>query len=501
MAQQTVLVLDCGSTNITAIAVDEDGRLLASHGEPNDPVQHQGCPQGWRVWDMDELWGKVSGLARRVCTDVGAETVKAVTITTWGADGAPVKPDGSPAYPPIAWSCARTEPLAQAVTPEQARRFYDVTGYQVISFNTYFKIAWLRENAPEALAAGNRWMMMPGLLSQKFCGEVSLDATSAGTMMALDMKAAQWSKELLDELGLDESLFPPIIYPGHVIGQVTAEAAAQSGVPAGTPVVAAGHDTQFAPIGSGAGPDEAVLSSGTWEILMLRTPSFEPTAEGFEEGLITEMDAVQGLYNPQLLMMGSGVLEWVRENMYGDVPERKDAYGVMIGEARQLEPGAGGVMMTPSFKSDTGPTKKYNTQGTIVGLDLDSTRAHVYRAALEGLSFQMKDALRVLTTATGFEPKGVRVVGGGSRNELWNQIRADVLNMPVAVTGHKEATVLGAAIAAWVGAGRFKDLQEGQKALATESVCVEPSADAAAYAELAERYGQLPPALKGFYSR
>ena len=567
MSQQVVLVLDCGSTNITAVAVDTGGRPVASASEPNGPAAQVGGREGWLVWDMDRLWKALSSLSRRVCSEVGGRNVRAVTITTWGADGAPVAADGALTYPPIAWECPRTSALSGQVSKAEARRLYDITGYQVISFNTLFKLKWLRENAPEALERADKWMMMPGLLSYRLCGEMSMDATSASTMMVMDLRAsnempreprcasgprrnpkgrgvfgwmpvsrglgasdplcadahapwpaakptpsrprgipleapreAMWSAELLGAVGLDESFFPPLLYPGAVIGRVSSAASQDTAIPEGTPVIAAGHDTQFAPIGSGARPDEAVLSSGTWEILMLRTGEFKPNYVGFSEGLLTELDAVRGLYNPQLLMMGSGVLEWVRETLYGDVGDRAEVYGTMIEEASRLKPGAGGVMMVPSFVPDAGPTKKHHTRGTVVGLGLASTRAHVYRAALEGLAFQLRDALRILTAATGFEPAGIRVVGGGSRNELWNQIRADACGIPVSVTGHKEATVLGAAIAAWVGAGRFESLQQGQRSLATETIVIEPSEDADAYGELFERYVLLAPALKDFYS-
>jgi len=501
MSSETVLVLDCGSTNITAVAVDATGKLGASFSEPNGPVAQAGAGAEWRVWDLDKLWATLSALIARVCAEVGAGSVKAVTITTWGADGAPVMGDGTLAYPPIAWECPRLVPVAAEVGERiGARRLYDVTGYQVISFNTLFKLVWLRENEPDALDRAATWMQMPGLLSHKLCGEFSMDATSASTMMLLDLDKAGWSAELLGEAGVDPAFMPPLVYPGAVIGEVTAEAAKQTGLAAGIPVVAAGHDTQFAPIGSGAGKDEAVLSSGTWEILMLRTPKFAPDETGFSEGLITELDAIKGLYNPQLLMMGSGVLEWVRENMYSETADRGEAYKTMIEEAGKLKPGCDGVTMVPSFVPDTGPTKKYGTRGTLVGLGLATTRAHVYRAALEGLACQLRDALRILKAATGFEPKGIRAVGGGSRNQLWNQIRADVCNMPVSVTAHKEATVLGAAIAAWTGAGRFASVEDGQNALVTESEVVEPSGEAGAYAEVFERYCELPPALKDFYT-
>ena len=502
MGEQMVLVIDCGSTNITVVAVDGRGRLVTSFGEPNGPVPQQGDGKEWRVWDLDELWRKVSSLATRVCSQVGPENVRAVTITTWGADGAPVTAEGRPTYPPIAWDCPRTAPIAAELSDRLgARRLYEITGYQVISFNTLFRLVWLRRHAPEALDRAQGWMMMPGLLSCKLCGRMSIDATSASTMMAMDLRTARWSAQLLAEAGLDGSFFPELVYPGAVIGEVTAAASSATAIPQGTPVVAAGHDTQFAPIGSGARQEEALLSSGTWEILMLRTEAFEPNDVGFSEGLLTELDAVPGLYNPQLLMMGSAVLEWVRENFYGQIEDGDRAYDTMIAESARLKPGAGGVMVVPSFVADSGPTKKYRTEGTIVGLGVTTTRAHVYRAAIEGLCFQLKDALRILAAATGFQPKAIRVVGGGSRNKLWNQVRADVCGMPVSITAHKEATVLGAAITAWVGAGRFGSIQEGQEALATETTVVEPSPEADAYAELFERYRMLPPALKDFYSR
>ena len=501
MAQELVVVMDCGSTNITVTAVDQKGGLVASVSQPNSPVAQKGGRQGWLVWDMEKLWETVCACCRQVCGEVGAQNIAAVTATTWGADGAPVASDGTLTYAPICWECPRTERTSRELSEKMgARRLFDITGYQVISFNTLFKLIWLRQNAPEALDEADKWMMMPGLLSFKLCGHMSIDATSASTMMALDLDECAWSDQLLAEAGLDRAFFPRFVYPGGVIGNLTEEASVQSGLKVGIPVVAAGHDTQFAPIGSGASEDEAILSTGTWEILMARTPTFAPNDVGFSEGLLIELDAVRGLYDPQLLMMGSAVLEWVRENLYSEIEDRQKAYTTMIEGAGRLDPGAGGAMMVPSFVPDTGPTKKFNTMGTLVGLGLNTSRSHVYRAALEGLCFQLKDALRILKAATGFAPKGIRVVGGGSRNELWNRLRADVCNLPVTITAHKEATVVGAAIAAWMGAGRFASLQEGQQELKTKTAVIEPSENAAAYAELFERYLTLPPALEGYYS-
>jgi len=319
-------------------------------------------------------------------------------------------------------------------------------------------------------------------------------------MMMLDLEKRAWCPELVEAAGVDESFFPRLVSPGEVIGWLCAEAARQTGLDEGIPVVAAGHDTQFAPIGSGAQEGEAVVSTGTWEIAMLRTDKPARGEFAFSEGVLTEVDAAPGLYNPQLLMMGSGVLEWVRESFFGRTEDRPSDYDQMIREAARLRPGCDGVMLVPSFVPDTGPSRKYGTAGTLVGLRLGSSRAHVYRAALEGLCFQLRQAVSILSQATGFHPERLRVVGPGAKNSLWNQLRADVCGIPVAVGEHKDATVIGTAVAAWIGAGRFASVDEGMHELTGTTEVVEPSAQAAEYGGLFERYGRIAPALKDFYS-
>ncbi len=498
--KEVVLVADCGATNINVAALTESGELICAASRPNAPVPQPGGREDWLVWDPEGLWRRVCAGCREVVGQVSAGAVQAVAVTTWGADGAPVRADGSLTYPPIAWQCPRTTEVARGLSERIGpRRLFSITGYQVIRFNTLFKLAWLRQNHPEALDGADRWLMMPGLLSFLLTGNRSLDITSASTMMMLDLAERTWSEELLGAVGVTESFFPPLVYPGEKIGELTAEAARETGLREGTPVAAAGHDTQFAAVGSGAMPREAVLSTGTWEIAMLRAPAPVDGDRAFEGGVLTEADAARGLYNPQLLMMGSGALEWVRENFYPGLEDRQEAYRTMIGEARRVQPGAGGLMMAPSLVSDTGPSRRYGTEGTLLGLGLNTGRANVYRAALEGLCFQLRDALEILIEAIEFRPERLRVVGGGSRNPLWNQLRADVCGLPLAVSGRAEATAVGAAVAAWTGAGRFDSIRDGEKQLPAEAELVEPSEAADQYEKLYEHYRLVGPALADFY--
>lgn len=500
MTNALTVVIDCGSTNAAVIAVDDRGHLVHSVSRPNGPTHQPGGEEGGRIWDVDQIWGKLCDACRQVCAEVDKERIQAVTVCTFGADGAPVRRDGTLTYPVICWQDTRTEPLVHEIAEQMDPwTIFAETGYQIIPFNTLLRLMWLRNHTPQALDQADVFLMMPGLLSFKLCGEPSIDPTSGGTMMAMTMGGRDWSKHMLALAEVDSSFFPRWVEPGGVIGHVHRKASEQTGLPKGIPVIATGHDTQFAAVGSGASLGEAILSSGTWEILMLRIARFCPNRFGFEEGLLYECDAVAGLYDPQLLMMGSGALEWMRRHFYADLGKREDAYIRMIEDAEKIPPGAGGVTVLPSFVAEAGPTKKYHTYGTLLGLTATTERGQLYRAALEGLSFQLRHALSILTQATGFEAQGIRIVGGGSRNALWNQIRADVTGLPVTTIAQKEATVLGAALFAFYGVGHFASLEEAQARAAKADRTFEPSEHQTIYEDLFAKYMQVPVALEEFY--
>jgi L-fuculokinase len=494
---ERIIVLDCGSTNLRAVAVDARGEVTATASRSNASTPQADGKPGWLVWDLDAVWQKLGDACREVIAALPVRSVRGVVVTTWGADGAPVRADGSLAYPVISWQCPRTAPLIAAIADRMTPwEIYRRTGYPVISFNTLLRWLWLREHAPQALAEADCWLMMPGLLNLRLCGERSVDPTAASTTMAMEIAARDWSAPLLALAGLDRDFFPPWVEPGGEVGRVHAEAAAATGLPTGTPVYAGGHDTQFALLGAGAEDGQAILSTGTWEILSLRADRCDPNRQGFEDGVILEADAVPGMWNPQMLMIASGVLEWVRERFYPS----EVGYEELIADGERAGVGAGGVTLLPSFVPGTGPAKRHGTQGTLLGLSLTTEPGQVYRAALEGLSFQLRDALRILGAATGFTPRGLRVVGGGARNDLWNQLRADVTGLPVTVTTGREATLLGAAMAGFVGAGVFTGLGEATAAMAArDDATFTPSSNAAAYEDLFARYSAVAPALQPVY--
>ncbi len=290
MAGDVAVVFDCGATNLRVMAVDSQGQTLASASRRNKAArQPRAASDEWRIWDLEEVWGKLADGCQEVCQQVDTDRIVAVTVTTFGGDGAPVRSDGTLTYPIISWQERRTQRLtAEIAELMDPWEIFQETGYQIIYFNTLLRLMWLRQNAPEALQTADYWLMMPGVLNMKLCGELSIDPTAAGTMMAMNMGTRDWSAKMLALAGLDASFFPDWVQPGEVIGTVHKQAAEETGLPEGTLVVAVGHDTQFAPYGSGMQPGEALLSSGTWEILLLRVDEFTPAFwSGFASSYLT----------------------------------------------------------------------------------------------------------------------------------------------------------------------------------------------------------------------
>jgi L-fuculokinase len=483
---KSVLILDCGATNVKACLVDTRGKIIASHSLANETVPDPNYAGGL-IWDIDSIWSKLSVCSRKICSGIKDTEIIAVTVTTFGVDGAAMKEDGSLCYPVISWQCSRTgeieKNVGKYVDPEW---LYNISGLQSYHFNTIHKLIWLRENRPDVLKEMDHYVLMPSLILHKLTGRFVTDATMAGTSMLTDLKKRTFSDEILNPLGLDQSIFPAMVEPGAIIGKVNGTAAESLGIKPGVDVVAAGHDTQFAIVGSGAGVNQPVLSSGTWEVLMVRSPAATLQIPLRESGITIELDSRPGLVNPGVQWVASGVLEWMGRMLYSDLPETNSKYSTMISEAAGVRPGSEGVTVIPELFPGGYSGKK----GNINGFTHETKRAHIYRATLEALSFYARNGLEKLQLAGNYKAESVICVGGGSKNKLWNQIRAEVLGIPVRALDMKETTALGAALVAFTAVGVYATVEEAFKALDNQYSEYFPGKESKTYGKLYADYAR-----------
>ncbi len=483
MSQRYVLVLDCGATNIRTIAVDKEGGIAAVSSLSNNTRPDPENP-AYRIWDVQELWEKFGRTTRDVLSQIPGEDIVAVTVTTFGVDGAPFDNTGKMLYPVISWQCPRTVPVMENIGKYiPLKDLYRITGVQPFTFNTINKLIWLKENHPEVLEKTYAFLFISSIFLYYLSGEMVTDMTMAGTSMLTDLQEREFSSEVLRRIGIQASLFPNLCEPGKVVGKTNRRAREDLGIPVGIPVVAAGHDTQFAIYGSGAGINEPVLSSGTWDILMVRSRKITPDDTLLKAGVTTELDVTPGLINPGLQWIASGMLEWIRRMYYSSESRRDDIYDIMIGEALEVPQGSGGVRIDPAFYSSG-----EKPGGSISGLTMDTTRGAVYRAALEALVSKTRYSLSILEKTGKFRATQLLLVGGGSKNRLWNQMRADILGIPVKVVKQKETTVLGAALFALAGAGIYSSADEARSHVAYATEDYIPTEDREIYEELYNDY-------------
>lgn len=469
-----VLCLDCGATNVRAMLVNSCGGIAAKASCPN--TTDAGAENAaFHVWNERRILSQLCDCSRQIMSQVDASEVKAVTITTFGVDGALVDAGGKLLYPVISWKCPRTAEVMKNVgkyLPQS--RLNAVSGVGEFAFNTVYKLIWLKENRPDLLGQAHAWLFISNLLAYRLTGCMATDRTMAGTSQMTDLTTGDWSAEILGALGISPSLFPPMVNAGESIGSLTPEAAERLGLPpdCALPVISAGHDTQFALFGSGVKENQPFLSSGTWEILMLRTAKAALGAEDYAAGATVEYDSKPGLLNPGLQWIASGIIEWVKATCY-----HGENYDTMDAEAAAVPPGCEGVTLSPNFlPSDPVP-------GSINGLILGRTRGHIYRAAMEALTLRLRDRLRKLEKVGGFKATELLLVGGGARNKIWTQMRADILGIPILVSKVSESTVLGAAMYAFAGAGVFDSPESCREAFGIEYETTLPGAQQADYAD------------------
>lgn len=442
MKTSVVVVLDCGATNIRVIAVDEQGKIIARSAVAN--ATEQAVENlGWQQWSLDAIFQRFARCCRQLAEPLTRCRIEAICVTTFGVDGALVNSQGQLLYPVISWKCPRTVAvMAQMTQRLSAQELQRISGVGQFSFNTVYKLLWLQQQHPELVRRAHHWLFISSLINQRLTGVFSTDMTMAGTSQLMDLQQHCFSQTILDALDISADLFPPLVHAGERLGLLRQDMAHLLSLNAGIPVISCGHDTQFALFGAGANNNQMVLSSGTWEILMMRSQKVNTELLAACAGATCELDSEDGLYNPGMQWLASGVLEWIRQLFWSSATDWPE----IVAEATTIARGCDGLRLT-------GDLLNTSSQAGWSGLSLNNRRGHFYRAALEALARQLRENLQSLERISGFSASELLLVGGGSRNALWNQIKADTLQLPVRVLDDAETTVLGAAMYGWQGAG------------------------------------------------
>lgn len=496
MTTSFFLGIDTSTTGSKALLIDEQGQLAGIASSPH--TLHTPRPL-WSEQDPQEWWQAVSASIRQVLekAGVGGEHIAAVGLTGQMHGLVLLDEQGNVLRPAILWNDQRTQSQCDEIHRRVGKeKFIQITGNVALTGFTAPKILWVRENEPEVYARGRHVLLPKDYIRYRLTGEYAMDkADGAGTVL-FDLKARDWSREVLDTLEIESAWMPRTFEGPDFTGHVSAEAATATGLKAGTPVAAGGGDQAAQAVGVGAvEPGVIGLTVGTSGVVFATTPSALIEPEG---RLHAFCHAVPGMWHFMGVMLSAaGSLQWYRDTLTPDV-----RFGDLVKEAESVPPGSEGLLFLPYLSGERTPHPDPLARGAFVGLTLRHGRAHLTRAVLEGVAFGLKDSFSLIQEAGLGELHQVRASGGGIQSPLWRQILADILEAELVTVNSTEGAAYGAALLAGVGTGAWPNVPSACKAVIKVTETTRPDAQTFdAYRKAYAVYRELYPALRPSFAK
>lgn len=473
-----VLAVDQGTTRTKALVFDANARPLATSAS-EVPLTY---PQpGWVEQDPDELARSVVENARAALAATDAEVVavglanQGETVVAWD------RRTGRPLYNAISWQDRRTDALCDDLTRMGAGELIqERTGLPIDPYFSATKLRWLLDNVPGARAMAARGDMLAGTsdawLLWRLTGEYRTDHTTASRTMLYNPRTRDWDDDVLELLQVPRAILPPIQPSCSPFGTIGAALLGRS-----LPMTASLVDQQAALFGQAChSPGDVKVTYGTGAFILLNAGESMPASR---HGLAPTV--AWSIGNDMTYALDGGIyvagaaIQWLRDGL-GIIQNAEET-----AEIAMSVPDNGGVFFVPALTGLAAPYWDSYARGAILGLTRGVTRAHIVRAALEGIALNTRDVLEAMARDIGYPIRSIKVDGGASANSFLMQALADITSVEVHVPVVRETTALGAAFMAGLGAGVWRHQHE-TAVLWREAACYQPHPSGASEALYAQ---------------
>jgi xylulokinase len=377
------------------------------------------------------------------------------------------------------------------------RRLVELTSNPALTNFTLTKLMWVRTHEPEIWKRFRRFLLPKDYVRLQLTGVRAIDVAEASGTLLLDVEHRCWSREMLAATGLEASILPQLFESPDIVGTITARAAAETGLKAGTPVVAGAGDQAAGAVGMGivqAGDVSATIGTSGVVFAATSQPFIDPRGR-----LHTFCHAIPNRWHVMGVTQAAGLsFRWFRDTF--GVAARDavlaDPYDDLTREAAAIPPGSDGVIWTPYLMGERTPHVDPDVRAALIGLSASHGRGHIIRAILEGVAFSLKDTLTIFGEL-GVPVRDIRLGGGGARSPLWRQIQADVYGKPVSLLAAEDGSAYGAAGLAGVGAGVWPAVDGACSQIVRVASTVAPEAVASGKLQQQYKaYRAVYPALK-----
>lgn len=487
---------DLGTTGDKATLVDAAGRVVAARtaGYGTDFG-----PRGKAEQDAESWWTALCRATHDLIAseDLDPSRVEAVSFSGQMMGALLLDTAGAPVRPAIIWADTRSvRQSALLVERIGMQRGYAITGHRLNPTYSLSKIMWVREQDPGAFGRARVVLNAKDFAVFRLTGVLATDPSDASSTNAFDQGSGEWSDELLAAADLPRSLFPPIVASTQVVGRITPEAASATGLTAGTPVVMGGGDGPMGALGAGiVGPESgayAYLGSSSWVSVAADAPLLDPQMRS-----MTFNHVIPGRYVPTATMQAGGAsLEWIVDTLRPD-HDQPERFATLLSAAAEVPASEDGLYFLPHLLGERSPYWNPAARAVFAGVARHHGPAHLTRAVLEGVAFNLLTGLRAITE-NGIDITAVDAIGGAANSALFLQVLADVWGVPVTRRNLvDEATAVGAAVVAGVGVGMFDDFDMARRFSTELSTHASDAGRHAgyekAYAQFLDAYRRLEP--------
>ncbi len=489
-----ILGLDIGTSCVKAGLFDRHGRPLASASSPLALYVPQ---PGWAEQEPEAYWQGACQVIRQVLGKVESPHVVVVGLAGQCPGQVLVNSSQQALGRAVIWRDQRAveeaAQLSQRIPPDMALECLG-TSLTPDPGSPLARLLWLKSHRAQDWQQAFSVLQPKDFVALRLSGRAATDRHSAYCLV--NPHTGRYERSLFDRLEIEVEKLPPVLLPEEIVGQVSPAASRQTGLEAGTPVVAGTIDAYCDNLAGGVGcQGRAVDVAGSSEIVSLSTAR-PVNASGIYPAQVGEFYFLCGP-----TQAGGQTLNWLADGFYLECRPAVD-FTVLEKEASAAPAGSQGLVFLPYLNGERTPLWDANARGCFFGITIAHTRRHFTRAVYEGTGFAIRHVLELCEEAAGEKAAEVVICGGGSRSPFWNRVKADILQRPVRPAAVSETGCLGAAMLAAVGAHIFPGLAEASQDMLVLKDAVEPDRSAAGvYDETYRLYRALYPALKPLYAQ
>lgn len=473
-----------GTTHCKVGAYDSDGQLLHLVRE-RTPVNE--LRPGWAEYDPLMLMRIAGDALTEVTTALGKEShrIKGIGVAGMAEAGLLIDESGEPLTPIYSWYDERAAAfVAKWGRGARADELFRTTGLLPSFKCPLIRLEWLKTHQSEVYEQAWKWLHVPDYIVWRLTGETGTDFSLASRTLAFDIHRGVWCEWIVSTADINGDLFPRVVAGTTAVGEVTADAADRTGVPKGIPVIVGGHDHVCGAAGVGALQEGAVVDSmGTAESMIavrdrLLLSQMKKEGYGYGRHVIPGKQYILGGFS------GSGAsVEWWMDRL--GAPSGSTRYDWLLRLLEKAPSGPSGLLYLPYLRGSAPPNKDREARAVLAGITENLDPATWMKGIIEGLACEFRRTLDDMVplnadilNASDARTRGagpVSVIGGGTRNPFWMQLKADVSNRPLIVPDVPEAVTQGAAILSGVAAGVYKDAPEGASAMLGNERIIEPN--------------------------